>query len=352
MGPGVLLREAWRNLTGRWVRSLGAIALISLLFIGSGWVEAQAIHEARRDLADSHRRGASVLTVTAAPGLVPGNQCVAAQSGSAVEAGGSVTERRIVSSALLPRDPFQLVSYTGDIASVYQGEPLPPGRTYAGALLAQQLGLAPGSSLELVGGQRLRIDGVLDPSERVPGVDRWLLVPVVDGGDALECALDVSPLSVDVVAASLPAQFVGTPAVEVTTANRTTSASDIVRRFDARNTQWASLIAGFGAALIAAGATVLRRREFALYGVCGLSTTQTLAMGVVEASLLFLGAASVSVSALITIGVSPTVEFSWPTVQWGLLTITVAWAVSMVASPFLTALATAGRTSSLLKDRN
>ncbi|MCU1441314.1 MAG: hypothetical protein JWP85_2311 [Rhodoglobus sp.] len=288
----VIVREAYANALAH--RALAGIlvliaAIAPLAAVTLDIVDVHGSVERERELA---ARGSTVFSVTAVDRqLLPATRCDALGTVTGVASAGGITAVERVHSALTDRRPLTFVSATPGLAAV-----LWPGTTavdgvIVGASIGSQLGLVAGAVLPIAQAVAIRslpVGAVAQPSTRSADYDLLVLQSVPPRGGTYECLVESEPGARARVEAVLLGWFSGTATAVTPYFVPPDTGRTPQQEASERTSAWFPLAA---AGLVALGMLawwVIRRSEFALYGVMGLSRDGLVLMLVTEWAMLCL----------------------------------------------------------------
>jgi hypothetical protein len=264
-----LRREAWRDVVSGTSRATLVALLLALVVLGGQIADLLAVQSVT-DRATAFRAAGADVLVLSASGRVDGARCELLADQPDVDAAGALRREADRYAAALPASSIPAYAVTPGFTRVVA----PDAAAGAGVVVSQDhadvLATSPGDDLTLVGGSTTVAAVYPWPQDgRTSGYGYALLEPTSDRAPYDSCWVRAWPMTTTteqllrgVTIAGTPAA--GTPATEISQLNST-----LGRAFDPsdalvhRVTRWAPLAVLLLTAVIAFGATRLRRLELA-----------------------------------------------------------------------------------------
>jgi hypothetical protein len=343
---GIALSEVARNLRSSVVRTAILMILATVTgaaICGATRFDLERIAEQQRHQIEA---GSTSFQIVGPGGArVDARRCAAASAIDGVIAAGGIWRTEAVSLPLQPSDSFQLVSATpGFIAAAW---PTLGSASKSSVVLGPKYadyGARPGSTLTFASDSttsgRLHVDAVASIPATI-GLDRSIVVTAPAEGRLDSCLVRSQPNQYSNVGAALRGWFGdGTSVQEVLL--RSDLNADPQRLLEQRPSGYGWLVAGLMLLIVASGAWVSRRSEFALYRLLGFRESSLVLMLVAETTALLLIPAQLG--AVAAIGGAPTDQvtaaalvFDW--VRFDLLVV-LAPLVGLIAMPRRSVVAT------------
>ena len=285
----MIAREAYANVLAHRALSsiLALIAAVAPLVALT--VEISEVSGSLQRQSELAARGENVFSVTSIDrSPLSAARCDALGTVSGVAAAGGVTSVEQLSTGVGEARSVALVSATPGLPSVYWPDASPHAGTVAGAAVARDLGLVDGAFLPVRARDPIPIAAVAQPSPRSSDFDLIVARRVPPRGGTDECLVESEPGARQRVEAVLLGWFPesATAVAPYFLAPETgrTPQAEVSGRVSAWFPLAAAVLTGFG--MLAWW--VIRRSEFALYGVLGLDPRGLALMLVVEWGILCL----------------------------------------------------------------
>jgi hypothetical protein len=332
----VIVREAYANVLAHRVLA-GILVLIAavapLIAVTLDLVDLHGSVEHEGELV---ARGSTVFSVTAVDrDFLPAARCDALGTLTGVTSAGGITAVDQVHSALADRRFLSLVSATPGLAFVLWPGTAPVDGVVVGAAIGSELGLVAGAVLPIAQADAIRtlsVGAVADPSTRSADYDLLVLQSVPPRGGTHECLVESEPGARARVEAVLLGWFPGTATAVTPYFLPPDTGRTPQQEANERTSEWFPLAA---AGLVALGMLawwVIRRSEFALYGVMGLGRDGLVLMLVTEWVMLCLLPGSIGLAN--ALGSSAALFDAPPVVQAATLDV-VRYLASILIIPLL-----------------
>ena len=353
-----LAREALLNIAANAVRSAVVVVLLGVAIGALAFLELQEAHDLAAFRDEYAAAGGFVAVVGAQEGTISAERCEALATRPGVVAAGSARNTGTVSFTSAPGVLFQSAAVSKGILDVWRpGAAVPPiveGPSFvAGASLAKELGLAPGSVAARTGEPPARVAAVIDTSRRNPQVQRWALELAPPAGGANECWVEFDRAHYAAGFETLPAWFaegtrepIARPYLRSDEFTR-----DPAAEFAGRPQRFGWLALGGLAAALFMLMAWFRRAELGLYLALGTPRSQLLALLALEAAVLIAVAAAISVPWAFAVQVALGEGVPSDHVSLALRGALSGTLLAMVLAPLAGSLAVRGNVAGLLKER-
>lgn len=297
--PGELLAEILANLQARPLQSVAATLLVAAVLVGVGLSElssATSIDTMASGLVASGSTTARIATTSGA--ALPAAACARLEGQRGVVAAGGIGAATTVEAASSPSLGFPEAPAVGNLVGALSGQSSAPAG--AGLVLsdelASQLGVVPGSYLEIEG-RAVRVAAVAALGARDPFFGRLALVPSAPVGTVQACYVQVSTGDYASALSSLLGAFPGVSGLTISTVlpptpgvpTPATDWADRLSRF-----AWVAGGAVLGALLLLASRA--RRHELAVYVVTGTRRTTVALLRLGEIDLVVSAGAVVALA--------------------------------------------------------
>lgn len=268
--------------------------ICALVSLAVGFGATNAVVDGARDLTSVLQKqtelGANVYVVASPIGQnFSAAECEALRNVAGVKSAGARIGTYTATSSQAPSDPITIWEVTPGfvrIAFPDLSEESVPGGLYFGTAIAADVGVAPGSTLDIdrEGGRFVVVSGESALStERLNGSSRVALAPLISDAPASACFVEADVAYRDAVGKLLITWF--GPASEWTVASLLPadrfeiSVQDSLRN---GSMMWIWAVLGGFAVLTASILSWSRRQEFALYGLLGLRAGHVLGLLTLE----------------------------------------------------------------------
>lgn len=347
---GAIVREALANLASTTARLIVLATVVGGMSATVVWLELAAVGDALA-LEQRFVDGGGYVAVVASESGLDAAVCDRLRHHREVLGSGGFAAAGTVTSTTSPRVAFQHTHITSGLVTVWDADArLTPGSYIVGQAAADELGLLPGSWLDLEDVGRATVD-VIDPGARNDFASRAIMDVVPAAGTLAECWVEFRPSSFTAGLAVLPAMFAADEPQVRRALDRGELADDPGARIVSRATRFGWVPAAIVAAAVIGLTSIVRRPETAVYRAFGLSRLGVLMMFQVETAVLagacgLLGAAWAIATHSVLVGL-PTFEQAAIALRSCLLFMMALAA----AGPLVAASAASGSPASLLKER-
>lgn len=283
-----MLREAISSVLSRPFRLLFALVALGSLFGSTLWVEAMSFAVAEDNYKSAVKNGANILVVTSEGEGISSFSCLAASSQPLVVSSGSINHAEAQRPLLLEDSPIQVGSVSpGFIDIISEGRIGTLNTVVSGSSLAKELGLSPGSSIDLVDESSVVITDVLEPTNRNIEQSRWVMIlehptePLVDS-----CWIETTSESNATVKAAIGSFFPTDRDLNVATISGAKDGIEALDDWENRPTASAWIVSGVSCSMILFFYYLIKRPEYSLYSFLGWSRARLMLLISLELFIL------------------------------------------------------------------
>lgn len=273
-----VLGEGWANLRAEGWRLLAAVLVLGSLAFGSVVLELDAADQTVSLSRDLDTAGDTVWTATqAGDRAIDADACLGLGASSSVTRVAGSTTGEASSLRKASDRQFIINHYLGELPTLLTDNPSHrPINAFTSSSLAQQLGIAAGTTVQLEDGRTLTNLQTLDISERLPDAGSQIWVREPSSASVTTCWVEFTqrtPEQPNVLHSALDVP--ASPVLVQPLFGEERFRPNPLATFQTRPTRYAWLIGGVVTAIIVSIPSFFRRHWIALYLSVGASRSQT-----------------------------------------------------------------------------